>query len=458
MVTEAVRTQIAEYLASRDLRPVRDLLLTELPADIAELIDGLPAEDQAIVFRILPRELATDVFELVDVERQKALLATLGDQRIAIILNEMSPDDRTALLGEMPAPAVKQLLQLLSKEERKVAAKLLGYPERSVGRLMTPDYLTLDEEWTVRQALDHIRQNGKDSDTLNVLYVLDKRGRLVDDVRIRELLLSDPGKRISELVHGTFISLEAAADQEEAVRIFQKYDRNVLPVIDNMGVMLGIVTSDDVLDVAQAEATEDIQKLGAVEALKEPYISIPILSLIRKRAVWLVVLFFGEMFTAGAMGLYQHELEQAVVLALFIPLIISSGGNSGSQAATLVIRALAVGEVTLSDWFRVFSREILAGLALGGILALIGYLRITVWHLMGAAYGPHWASLGLAVSASIVGVVLWGTIIGSMLPFVLKRLGLDPATSSAPFVATLVDVTGLVIYFSLASLILSDLS
>src|SRR5262249_50848655 len=288
---------------------------------------------------------------------------------------------------------------------------------------------------------------GRDSETLNVIYVIDSRGCLVDDLRIREILLAPLHSRVADLLDGRCVSLSALDDKQTAVQVFRKYDRTALPVVDADGRLAGIVTLDDVLDVAEEAATREIQQFGGQEALDEPYLSTSMLAMVRKRASWLVILFIGEMFTATAMGYFEGEIARAVVLALFVPLIISSGGNSGSQAATLIIRALALGEVRLHDWRHVLRREVVAGLLLGAILGLIGFLRIAAWNAVSNLYGEHWLLVGLTVAASLVGVVVWGTLTGSMLPFLLKRLGFDPATSSAPFVATLVDVTGLVIYF-----------
>ena len=297
-------------------------------------------------------------------------------------------------------------------------------------------------------------------ETINVIYVVDDRGKLVDDIRIREFLIKPLETKVSDLMDENFIALNVTDPQEEAVNVFRKYDRTALPVVDSNGVLVGLVTIDDMLDVAEEEATEDIQKFGGMEALDEPYMRIPLWRMVRKRAGWLVILFLGEMLTATAMANYQDEIAKAVVLALFLPLIISSGGNSGSQASTLIIRAMALGEVTLRDWWRVASRELQTGLSLGLILGVIGGVRVAVWSILGEKYfhrelyGPHWPLVAMTVGAALVGVVLWGSLAGSMLPFVLRRLGADPATSSAPFVATLVDVTGLVIYFSIALLIM----
>ena len=319
---------------------------------------------------------------------------------------------------------------------------------------MTPDFVSVRKEWTLRHVLDHVRAHGRDSETLNVIYVVNGNNRLIDDLRIREILLAPLHAVVSDLCDNRFVSLNATDDKKEAVKVFRQYDRTVLPVIDSHGRLVGIVTLDDVLDVAEEEATREIQKFGGLEALDEPYMSTPLLEMIRKRATWLVILFVGEMLTATAMGYFEHEISRAVVLALFVPLIISSGGNSGSQAATLIIRALALGEVKLRNWWRVMRREVLSGLLLGLILGTIGFLRIALWSAFSSLYGEHWMLVGLTVSCSLLGIVLWGTITGSMLPFILKWLGMDPATSSAPFVATLVDVTGLIIYFSVALVIL----
>jgi magnesium transporter len=416
--------------------------------------------EQVIIFRVLPAALAADVFEYIGIEEQQKLLRAMAHEQVTVILNEMSPDDRTALLEELPSAAARQLIRLLTPDERRVATALLGYPEDSVGRLMTPDFIQVKEDWTVQHVLDYVRQFGRDSETLNIVYVVDDRGKLIDDVRIREFLLRPLTAKVSEIRDQNFVALNVTDSQQDALNIFRRYDRAALPVVDSNGVLVGIVTADDMLDVAEEEATEDIQKFGGMEALEEPYMRIPVWRMVRKRAGWLVILFLGEMLTATAMANYQSELAKALVLALFLPLIISSGGNSGSQASTLMIRAMALGEVTLRDWWRVMGREVQAGLSLGVILGAIGIIRVAAWAIVGEQYfhqqpyGEHWPLVALTVGIALVGVVLWGTLSGSMLPFLLRRVGADPATSSAPFVATLVDVTGLIIYFSIALLIM----
>lgn len=454
MSEQIIQTEAQGLIQERKFLALRETLQDREPYEVVDGISELPVAEQAIIFRLLPRELAAETFELLELDRQKDLLKAMGQEEVVKILNEMSPDDRTALLEELPGPAMKQLVELLSPEERVVARSLLGYPEESVGRLMTPDYIAIRPEWTTQEVLDYIRKNGQNSETLNVVYVTDAHGKLLDDIRVRDFLLAPLETRVSDLMDGNYITLLATDDRETAVEVFRKYDRVALPVTNAEGLLLGIVTVDDMLDIIQEENTEDIQKFGGVEALEYPYASTSILEMVRRRAVWLVILFLGEMLTATAMGYFEREIAKAVVLALFVPLIISSGGNTGSQAATLIIRAMALGEITIQRWWFVMRREFASGLMLGGILGIIGFLRIAIWSAFSGIYGPHWLLVAFTVGFSLVGVVLWGTLTGSMLPFMLRKFGFDPAASSAPFVATLVDVTGLVIYFSMAAMIL----
>jgi magnesium transporter len=460
VVGKILQPEIKSMIDARDFGALREVFREWPPADVAEVILDMPEDEQVIIFRVLPHALAADVFEYLDRDAQQKLLRAMAHEQVVAILNEMSPDDRTALLEELPSAAARQLIRLLTPEERQIAQALLGYPEGSVGRLMTPDFIAVHEDWTVQQVLDFVREHGQDSETLNVIYVVDDRGKLIDDIRMREFLLKPLNSLVRDLMQKTFVALSVTDSQQDALNVFRKYDRTALPVVDSNGILVGIVTIDDMLDVAEAEATEDIQKFGGMAALEEPYMRISLWRMVRKRAGWLVVLFLGEMLTATAMANYQQELAKALVLALFLPLIISSGGNSGSQASTLMIRAMALGEVTLRDWWRVMSREVQAGLALGLILGAIGIIRVGGWAIVGEQYlhrqpyGPHWPLVAITVGIALVGVVLWGTLSGSMLPFILRRAGADPAASSAPFVATLVDVTGLIIYFSIALLIM----
>lgn len=449
------KSDLTEALGKRDLTSVRDQLDTLPPSELATIIGSAPMSEQAVMFRCLPRKLAATTFEYLPHDEQRDLLKALGNEEVAEILNRMSDDDRTKLLEELPSAATKQLLELLTEKEREIALQLLGYPPKSVGRLMTPHYIAVHPSWTVQEVLDYVRAHGKDSETLTMVYVIDKNGFLIDDIRMRRFLLAPPTDTVADLADNKFVALKASDSQKDAVITFRRADLPALPVTDSEGILIGIVTNDDILDVAERVATEDAQKFGGLEALDLPYVKTPLLQLVKKRASWLIVLFIGEMLTATAMGYFDNEIEKAVVLALFVPLIISSGGNSGSQAATLIIRAMALKELTLKDWWYVMRREFASGLMLGTVLGAIGFVRIAVWQKLGLYnYTEHWVLVGLTIFFSLIGIVMWGTLSGSMIPFILRRFGLDPATSSAPFVATLVDVTGLVIYFTIASILL----
>ncbi|MGF6846765.1 magnesium transporter [Chitinophaga sp. W3I9] len=449
MENEALLEKFQTLTKERNYRELSVYLDDQLITDIAELIHEVP-EDAGIIINHLSIGRAAAAFRILDFPLQEDVIRTLSPAKIAELMNELPADDRTAFLEELPSEAVKELIKLLDPEERRITLSLLGYKENSVGRIMTPDYIAVREEWTVKEVLDYIREHGKDSETIDVIYVIDEKGQLLDDFRIREFLLVSPETVVHTLMDDRFVSLHANDDQEEAIQVFRMENRVALPVADDQGILLGIVTIDDMLWIANEEHTEDIQKIGGTEALDEPYLDMPLLKLVKKRVGWLVVLFIGEMLTATAMGFFEDEIAKAVVLALFVPLIISSGGNSGSQASTLIIQAMALGEISVSDWWRVMRREILSGLLLGGALGAIGFLRILLWNTLFNTYGAHTVLIGATVGISLVGVVLWGTLSGSMLPLVLKKCGADPATSSAPFVATLVDVTGLLIYFTVA--------
>lgn len=448
--------KLIERLKSRNLFTVRSTVQSMPPADLADLLNNAQDEELDVrrIFTLLHPEKAVHTFEFLDFNIQYELLKGLPMQQVGSILNRVSPDDRTALLERLPKETKKKWLSLLSDEERKVAKRLLRYPEDSIGRLMTPDYLVVKQDWPMSQVLTYIRKHGKEMETLNMLYVTDSQGVLIDELEIKQVLLAEPDRLIEELMDNQYVSLNARDDQEMAIKLFRSHDKFALPVTDFDGLLLGIVTIDDLLDVIEEEDTEDIHKLGGTEALDEPYLQIAFPKMIQKRGVWLIVLFLGEMLTATAMGYFEDEISKAVVLALFVPLIISSGGNTGSQSATLIIRAMALGEVSITDWWRIMRREIYSGLTLGFMLGFIGFLRIVVWSAFSDMYGEHWLLLAITVGLSLIGVVLWGTLSGSMLPLLLKRVGFDPATSSAPFVATLVDVTGLVIYFSISSVVL----
>lgn len=426
------------------------------PADIAETLSELKADERLLAFLKVPKQYKADVFSHLNPDFQEETIRGIGSEQVSEILNAMTPDDRTALFEDFPDELIKYSINHLNPQERRIALKLLGYDVDSIARLMTPYYIQIRKEWTVQKCLQQIKKVGKRMETMNHLYVVDEQNKLIDDIAIGALLLAEEDTLISELTDDHFVAITTTTSKEDAVQYFEKYDRTVLPIITEAGVLVGIVTIDDILDQIESQNTEDIQKFGGVDALDLPYTQTSWIEMIKKRASWLVILFFSEMLTASAMAVYEDQIAKAVVLALFVPLIISSGGNSGSQAATLIIRAMALQELRLKDWWYVMRKEIVSGLCLGGILGAIGFLRILAWQEMGLFdYGEYWLYIALSISCSLVLIVLWGTLSGSMIPFILKRFKLDPATSSAPFVATLVDVTGLIIYFTIAGLFLT---
>ncbi|CAN5334494.1 magnesium transporter [soil metagenome] len=451
----SIPDQYDEIVALGDPTKVTDFLNEQNISDVAEIVDE-HEDDEVTIFLQLELHRAISLFKILEHPTQKRIIKNLSPFKSAELLNAMQADDRTAFLEDLPNEVVRELVKTLEPEERKITLSLLGYPENSVGRLMTPDYVYVYEYNTVAEVLDIIRNVGKDTETIDVIYVINKNGELLDDIRIREFLLAPPQRKVSEMMDGRFIELNVTDDQETANEVFKMNNRVALPVVDDYNVLLGIVTIDDVLWVTNEEFSEDIQKIGGAEALDQPYLETPFMGLVKKRVGWLIILFLGEMLTATAMAYYNDELAKVIILTNFIPLIMSSGGNSGSQASTLIIQAMALGEVEISDWWRVMKREILSGLMLGLILGIIGFMRIFIWHtlmnhgIMTDIYGVEWFLIGLSVSFSLVGVVLWGSFTGSMLPILLKKLNADPASSSAPFVATLVDVTGLIIFFNVA--------
>ncbi len=452
-----ISTRFHRLLAEKDWKTAKEELAGLGPMRLSGIIEKLAKDDRIVLFRILPRRLAKETFQRLSRDEREDIIEGLAAnaRHLTALLNDLAPDDRTAFFEELPGEVAQRLVQMLSAENREIAVRLLGYPEDSIGRLMTPEFVAVKPQYTVQKTLEHIRKFGRDSETLNIVYVVDMSWKLIDDLRIKEIILAAPDQSIAELCDGRFIALNADDDQEVAVKAFRDHDRVALPVTDTDGTLLGIVTVDDVMDVVEEEHTEDFQKFGGTEGLELSYTKTSLPEMVRKRAGWLVILFLSEMLTASAMGHFDDEIAKAVVLALFVPLIISSGGNSGSQAASLIIRSLALEELKLRNWWYVMRKEILSGLLLGTVLGAIGFARIVIWQKAGFYdYGEFWPWVGLSVSVSLVFIVLWGTLAGAMIPFLLKRTGLDPATASAPFVATLVDVTGLIIYFSVAAVFL----
>ena len=425
------------------------------PTEVAKMLGAVPSDNALQAFRSLPTITQTKVFPYLDTFLQKKIVKTITKARAAFILNELNSDDRIAFYSSLKGVERSTYLDFLNEKEKDAVHDILGYPDNSVARLINTEFATIETQITIAEASEHLRKNHKDTETANVIYVVDNEGKLIDDIPVRRFVLNDPGRKIADILDGHCVSLKMTDTKEDAIIKFKEYDRVVLPVTNNDNLLLGVLTIDDVMDADEQRNTKEIQNFGGVEGLDYPYVKTSFFALIKKRATWLVVLFVGEMFTATAMAYFDAEISKAVVLALFVPLIISSGGNSGSQAATLIIRAMSLKELTVKDWWFVMRREILSGLTLGFILGTIGFIRIAIWqnlHLYN--YGPYWLLLALTIFLALIGIVMWGTLSGSMIPIILKKLKIDPATSSAPLVATLVDVTGLVIYFTIAAVIL----
>ncbi|WP_341662371.1 magnesium transporter [Blattabacterium cuenoti] len=413
--------------------------------------------DVVKIFSLLKLCKAISIFEILDFSTKKKIIKDLSSIKKMELLNNLSVDDRISFLENLPKDILKDLIKYLNKEEKCKILVSLGYPQNSIGCLMIPYYIAIQKTWSVQEVLDYIRKEVKNSDVIEIVYIVDEKGKLIDDIKIREFLLVDPNTKVYDLINGQYTEILNITDTEkEATKIFTMSNRISLPVIDDQNFLLGIVTIDDILWVLNENYREDFQKIGGMEALNQSYLNVPLYKLIRKRAGWLILLFIGEMLTTTVMQKFSSVIEKAVVLALFIPLVVSSGGNSGSQAASLIIQAMALGEVKIKDWWIVMRREIICGFFLGSILGLTGFIRVIVWHKIHLFnYGTHWILVGFTVFLSLIGVVLWGTLSGSMLPFIIKKLRGDPASSSAPFVATLVDVVGLMIYFSISYFLLN---
>lgn len=428
------------------------------PADLADVAELIPREQVRAFIAALPPARAADVLEYLNEELRTELLEEIPTAQAAALVSQMTPDDRTDVLEEIDQEVAEEIVSELPAEARAETERLLQYEPHTAGGLMTTEFVSVSADIHVDEALEAVRalaRSGRKEATY-AIYATDKQGRLAGVLSLRELLAALPGAKISDVAWTEVVSVSPHADRSEVVRTTANYDLVAVPVVSESGHIMGVVTVDDVIDVIEAVQTEDIQKMGGMEALEEPYTSISFWGMIRKRGGWLCVLFAGELLTASAMQGFEEELKRALVLSLFVPLIVSSGGNSGSQATSLIIRAMALGEVKLRDWWRVALRELPTGLTLGVILGLLGVVRVVVWQQAGFwDYGPHYVLIGLTVGIAVVGVVAFGSLIGSMLPFALRRFGLDPASASAPFVATLVDVTGLIIYFLVALMLLS---
>ena len=449
--TSLLQPEVRELIEARRFRELRESMSSVPPADIADLIMELPLDEAAVCFRLLPRDQAGDVFADLDSDRQEELIDQLGDVRSIHAIEALDPDDRARVIDELPTDVAKRLISSLSPASRRETQAILGYEPETVGRLMTPDYVRVRPEWTVKRSLEHIRRYGRDAETVHWVYVVDARYVLIDDLHIRALLLAEPDERISDLMDHSFQALQATDDREVAVRAMNRYDRSALPVMDSRGVLLGIVTHDDAADVAEEETTEDIQKQAGMEALDAPYMQVGVKEMLKKRGGWLCGLLVLQVLTIGVLDSFEEKLQQAAVLVAFIPLIISSGGNTGTQAASLLIRAISLGEITPGDWWRILTKELATGIALGIALGAIAFGVVMGLNALGVAetdLSPM--SIALTVSIAIVGIVVWGVSIGSMFPLILEKLKLDPASISSPLVATLMDVSGLVIYLGVA--------
>jgi magnesium transporter len=427
-----------------------------LSSELEEVWAFLSIEERVEGFRILSRSDAEELFDRLSASDQARLILALPQAERRSWMRYLEPDDAADVVQSAQPEEKDVLLNLLDEATRKEVGALLAYAEDAAGGLMNPRYVRVRPGMTVDEAMSYLRKQARERvETIHYSYVLDAGQKLLGVVSFRDLFAAQPGKTVAEVMKTDLVTATEETDQEALSQLFGQHGLMAIPVLDGAGQMKGVVTVDDIVDVVQEEATEDIQKMGAVAALEAPYLNVGFLEMLKKRAGWLAVLFVGEMFTATALAYFQKEIDKATVLAMFMPLIISAGGNSGSQATTLVIRAIALGEVRLRDWWRVAARELLMGATLGGLLGLIGLTRILLWPSRVALYGEHFALVGLAVALSVVGVVLFGTMAGAMLPMVLRKLGLDPASASAPAVATIVDVTGLVIYFTVASIVLT---
>ena len=446
--------ELRELIQEKRDQELRDFLERLHPAQAAEMVEGLKPEEISWTLEIMHDDKEALIFEYLPEELQYDLAIGAGRPQLAKLVAALTPDDRAEFARQLPSKIVDEILPLMAQAARNDIKRLLSFEAGSAGARMNSAYASVPLNLSCGEALARVQHEAPDKETIYTIYITDEDRHLEGVVGLKDLLLSKPETPLKKVMRTEVVTIRAAESEVKAADLTAKYDLLAIPVLDDAGRLLGIVTVDDLIDVLEREATADIQKIGGSEALDEPYMQISFAHMIKKRAGWLIVLFLGEMLTATAMGFFEKEIERAVVLALFVPLIISSGGNSGSQASTLVIRALALGEVTLRDWWMVMRRELFSGLALGSILGTIGFLRITVWSAFSDIYGEHWMLVALTVGVALVGIVLWGTLAGSMLPFVLRRLGFDPAASSAPFVATLVDVTGLIIYFGVATMIL----
>ncbi len=437
--------EIEELLEAGQLNELRDFLVRQPGPEIAELLTALADKNRVLIFRLLPRQLADEVFSLLDPPAQNLLIHNMAKDEVRQVISALTPDDRTALFEELPARVTQSLLSQLSEHDRKQALALLSYPEDSVGRLMTDRYVKVRPEWAVAQAMEHLRKAGLDSETIAMIYITDDKGRLTDDLRLRKLILADPNARVADLLDGHFACLQSLQDREDAIHVFQKYDLYALPVVDADGILLGIVTVDDILDVAEEEATEDFHKLATVRPLQVSLKDATLGLLFRKRIGWLLGLVVVNIFSGAGIAYFEETISAVVALVFFLPLLIGSSGNAGAQAATLIVRAMATGEIERGDWWKLFLREI-------GVSAAIGIVMSIAVFFLGWGLGS--LPVGVVVSLSMFTIVIAGSLMGTVLPMILQKFKLDPATASAPLITSMADILGVLIYFSIATMIL----
>src|SRR5690625_989978 len=458
MIVDLLKPEFDELIEAKDWVALKDVL-NDVPAvDVAKLLEELENEVAIVIFRLLKKQKAADVFSYLSSGKGMELLGMFTAQQLSEVMSNLEPDERVSLMEELPGNLTQRVMNSMEVEDRKQVQKLLGYPEESVGRLMTPRYVKVRKGWSIRRGMENIRRFGQTAETVKVIYVVDENELLIDDLRLNQLILADPEAPISSLMDESFEALSAFSDQEDAVKMLSKYDRVAMPVVDSDGILVGIVTVDDIIDVAEEETTEDMQLMAGMDVLDDYYSQTTVFEMVKKRIGWLAFLFVGQLLTTTAMGAYESVIANAVFLSLFIPMIISSGGNSGTQAATLIIRALSTDDIDMNEWIRVLGRELLSGLMLGCIMAVIGFLVILSWgYVTSDSLSQELILSAVVVGLSLIGVVLWGNLSGSMLPFVLSKMGLDPAVTSAPFVSTLSDVTGIIIYFSIAIALLEGI-
>lgn len=446
MLKELLKPEIEEAIGNKDWRVLKELISMWPPPDIADLLESLKDEERLILFRLLPTELAAEVFVELQREVQAHLVKNLSGEKMKEILLEVPPDDRTEIFEELPGEVVSQLISLLPPEERKEALELLGYPKDSVGRLMTPDYVKIKEYWTVKYSLEHIRKFGKDAETINILYVVDDEGKLIGEVHLRRLVITEPSQRISEIMEKDFVAINAHEDQEEAAKMMRRYDLIALPVVDKRNILLGIVTVDDILDVYEEEATEDLHKRAGVIPLKFSYTATPIISLFKKRIVWLSLLAVAGFLSSSIIASFEGLLSKIIALSFFIPVLIDTGGNTSSQSATLIIRAIALGELDFKKWWQIVRKEVLVGILLGFGLFVLLFCYSFLWRKD--------IRISFVVGLAVWAICIWANLIGTILPIILTKLKQDPAVISSPVLTTILDFTGLAIYFAIAYFIL----